>query len=209
MMLTNAGSHTNKKVWFHFIKSDCISSLYFGISQRFWRWRQWMLHSIWHSKQGGWWSTVKTTGISFQRKCGFNLMLIKQTWHLRKSWLLCTGSVCRGEKERWKKDEERDENRMGMSPKRTYNICWPASCRSMCRWVSTSWPSVPRSLGFLCRCTLSHNPQAGSAHCGSVKRTGAERSGEGKCDWWSLIQVFLLHLRSLFILCHSAIWPRQ
>lgn len=65
----------------------------------------------------------------------------------------------------------------GMRLKRTYNICWPASCLSTCRWVSTSWPSVPRSLGCLCRCTRSHNPQAGSAHCGSVTRTGAEIRG--------------------------------
>lgn len=41
----------------------------------------------------------------------------------------------------------------------------------MCRWPSTSWPLVQRSLGFLCRCTRSHNPLAGSAHCGSVRET--------------------------------------
>lgn len=52
------------------------------------------------SKQGGWWSTVKTTGISFQRKCGFNLMLIKQTWHLRADY--CAQDLSAGGKGKMK-----------------------------------------------------------------------------------------------------------
>lgn len=51
----------------------------------------------------------------------------------------------------------------------TYSICCAAPYQSMCRWVSTSWPWVPRSPGFLCRCTRSHNPRAESARCGSVR----------------------------------------
>lgn len=53
----------------------------------------------------------------------------------------------------------------------THSMCWAASCPSMCRWPSTSWPLVQRSPGFLCRCTRSHNPPAGSARCGSVRET--------------------------------------
>lgn len=50
----------------------------------------------------------------------------------------------------------------------TYDIGCAVSCLSTCHWASTSWPWAPRSPGCLCRCTLSHNPLAGFAHCGSV-----------------------------------------
>lgn len=73
-------------------------------------------------------------------------------------------------------------------------MCCSVQCPSMCRWVSTSSPWAPRSPGFLCRCTQSHNPQEGSAHCGSVRETRARRghNNERVIDA-PLIPVIIIH----------------
>lgn len=86
--------------------------------------------------------------------------------------------------------------------KQTYNICCAAWCPSMCRWVNTSSPWARLSPGSLCRCTRSHNPPAGFAHCGSDTRMEEEEGRSSKCDWCSSLVVCAAY--SIWLWQHSA-----